>query len=117
MKTRSKLIFLKYYECPQVAMDFGATAIQQYKLIDHNILLLTTLSNRDIKGIFFDTYFARITFRDEKWYYSIEPRIECDQRPLISMANLARNHAIRLEDNVAEFYWFRAVYKVEDIYR
>ena len=115
MKSKNKLVFLKYYECPQVAIDFGTGKIQERpKYIDHNVLILTDFRGR---SDYYECYIGRITFCDEKWYYSIEPRIECNQKSLISMANLARNHAIKHEDNVAEFYWFKAAYKVEDIYR
>ena len=118
MKSKNKLVFLKYYECPQVALDFGTgkTEATLTNYIDHNILILTEIYK--VKGVRYRREsLNRITFRKKKWYYSFEPRIECDQKPLISMANLARNHAIRLKDKVYEFFWLRAAYKVEDTYK
>lgn len=118
MKTKNKLIFLKYYEYPQVALDFGTgkTEAPLTNYIDHNILILTEIYK--VKGGRCRWgSLNRITFRKKKWYYSLEPRIECDQKPLISMANLARNHAIRLKDKVHEFFWLGATYKMEDTYK
>jgi hypothetical protein len=124
MKSKNKLVWLQYYETPTVAIDFATEQPRvqlSSNIIDHNIMILVI--NDDIKSppyrgqIFHDETLARITFRNKKWYYSIEPRIECDQFPLISMANLARKHAIKYEDNVREFYWLRAVYKTEAVYR
>lgn len=119
MKSKSKLVFLKYRECSQIVVGFRVGKAQECpnsrvaKYIDHNSLILT-----DFSGCYgFEHHINRITFYNDKWYYSIEPRVECDQSPLIRMANLARNHAIQFEDNVREFYWLRASYKMEGIYR
>ena len=123
MKSKNKLVYLKYYECPQVAIDFRTGKAQECpKYINHDILLLQELEKSSVgtpyRGqIYYAETLARITFRDGKWYWSMEPRIECDQEPLIKMANLARNHAIRHEDNVHEFYWLKATYKMEEVYK
>lgn len=118
MKSKNKLVFLRYYECPRVVMDFGTgkTGAALTNYIDHNILILTEIY-KGKGGRCWRESLNRITFRKKKWYYSVEPRIECDQKPLISMANLARNHAIWLKDKVYEFFWLRATYKMEDTYK
>lgn len=123
MKTKNKLVYLKYYECPQVAIDFRTGKAQERpKYIDHDILILQELEKSFVgtpyRGqIYYAETLARITFRNEKWYWSIEPRIECDQEPLISTANLARNYAIEHEDNVPSYYWLRTLYKTEEVYK
>ena len=118
MKSKNKLVFLKYYECPRVAIDFGTGKAQECsKYIDHNSLLLVLPRVKMNDRWYYDEYVERITFRDDKWYWSMEPRIECDQQPLISMANLAREHAIKHDDNVHEYYWLKAMYKVEEVYK
>ena len=124
MKSKIKLVWLKYYETPMVSLDF-TTGQSQLQLntnnIDHDSIILEV--NDNIKSppyrgqIYYAEALNRITFRGGKWYYSLEPRVECDQSPLIRMANLARDHAIQFEDNVREFYWLRASYKMEGIYR
>ena len=118
MMSKSKLVLLKYYECPQVAINLVTNEIlQNPKYIDHDILLLVDYYI-DRKGGWYNIEtLARVTYRKGKWYWSLEPRIECEQQPLISMANLARENAIKHEDNVLEYYWLRASYKMEGIYR
>ena len=125
MKSKNKLVWLKYYETSMVSLDF-ATGQYQLQLstnniVDHNNIILEV--NDDLKSppyrgqIYYAEALNRITFRGGKWYYSLEPRVKCDQGPLIRMANLARNYAIQFAGHVREFYWLRASYKMEGIYR
>ena len=121
MKSKCILIMLEYYEPPRFIWEENSCAYEpNVAYIDHNILLINKkcefyssegLSHRYERV-------ARITFRNDYWYWSLSPRVRCDQHQIRMMASLARNYAIKNKDRIdCWFYRLRATLKEEVSYR